>query len=214
MPAEAMTYTSLLSDVELYAQRDDAVFIAQIPRLVMLAESRIASEVRGLGFLRSVTDTFTINQAIFAKPARWRETYSFNYGTGSTNQTRNFLKLRSYEFCRTYWPDPTVYAAPKYYADYDYQHWLLVGTPDDDYPFELLYHERPLPLSTENQTNWTTEYAPQLILFATLLETMPFLKNDSRKAMWQAEYDRAVSQVSFEEKKRETDRQQVADKTA
>lgn len=214
MAAEVMTYDSLLDDVERYANRSsDAVFIAQIPRLVMLAENRIAAEVRGLGFLKAVTDSFIINQQVFSKPARWRETYSFNYGDGASNAERVFLKLRSYEFCRTYWPNPTLYDAPKFYSDYDYTHWLLTPTPDAAYPFELLYHERPLPLSDDNQTSWTTEYQPQLILYATMLEAMIFLKDDSRKAMWQGEYDRAAQQVQFEEKKRESDREANTEKT-
>jgi len=38
--AEGMTYDSLVSDVELYAERHDAEFIDQIPRFIMMAENR------------------------------------------------------------------------------------------------------------------------------------------------------------------------------
>ena len=53
--AESMTYNSLLADVAMYAERNDRPFIDQVPRFVMLAENRIASQTRGLGLLKIVT---------------------------------------------------------------------------------------------------------------------------------------------------------------
>lgn len=213
MPA-AMTYTSLLDDIETYAERHDQDFLDQLPRFVMLAENRLAEEARGLGFLKPVTGNFTQGSATLQKPDRWRETLSFNYGTGTNNNTRNFLKLRSYEYCRSYWPDPTATGAPKYYADWDYSHWLLVGTPDVAYPFELLYYERPQPLDTTNETNWTTEYAPQLLLYACLLEAQPFLKNDARIQVFQQQYDRCLMQISADRATRVVDRAAVVKEAA
>jgi hypothetical protein len=208
-----MTYSSLVDDVITYVERSgDQAFISQVPRFIMLAENRIAVEVHGLGLLRVATNAFSANEPVVTKPTRWRETISFNYGTGTSNNTRNFLRLRSYEYCRTYWPDSSVTGEPKYYCDYDWNHWLIVGTPPSAYPFEIVYHERPLPLSAENQTNWTTESAPQLILYATLLEAMPFLKDDQRKAVFQAEYDRAAKQVDYEAQRQVVDRTAVVAK--
>lgn len=214
MPAAAMTYTTLVSDVIAYVERaGDTAFVDQVPRFIMLAENRITVEVKGLGFQRVVTGNFEANQPVLEKPTRWRETISINYGTGTSNNTRNFLKLRQYEYCRTFWPDSTQTDPPTFYCDYDWNHWLIVATPDSDYPFEIIYHERPLPLSDENSTNWTTEHAPQLILYATLLEAMPFLKDDQRKAMFQAEYDRAAKQVGYEQQMQQVDRSAVAVKS-
>ena len=68
--AEALTYDSLLSDVQIYAERDDAPFVSQIPRFVMLAENRLASEVRGLGFQKYVTGNFSGNT--LPKPSRYQ----------------------------------------------------------------------------------------------------------------------------------------------
>jgi hypothetical protein len=203
----SMTYDSLITDIPSYAERtSDTTFIAQVPRFVMLAENRIAAEARGLGFMRSVTDNLVPSQSFLAKPARWRETYSLQIGTGSGNNTRVTLFLRALEYCRTYWPNPTVTGTPKYYADWDYQNWLLVPTPLSANPYELIYHERPEPLDGTHQTNWTTEYAPQLLLYACLLEAQPFLKQDDRMKVFQQEYDRALKQTEFEQRHRMIDR--------
>ena len=205
MPASVMTYISLLNDISVYADRDDIPFTTQLPRFVMLAENRIASEIRNLGFIKNVTDTMQVGQPVIAKPARWRQTISFNYGSGLTFNSRTTLYERSYEWCRQFCPDPTVTGAPRYYSDYDYEHFLIAATPDQPYPFEIRYHERPEPLSTANQTNWTTEYAPQLLLFGCLLEAMPFLKNPERTAEFQAAYDRAAQSITHEENQRFSD---------
>ena len=204
--AAALTYDSLVSDITVYADRSDEPFTTQIPRFIMLAENRIASEIRGLGYRKVVTGTLDANSPVVIKPARWRETISINFGIGTLNNNRVFLKLRTYEYCRSYWPDSSVADVPKFYADYNYDNYLIVPTPLADYPFELVYHERPLPLSSDNQTNWTTEYAPQLLLYACLLEAAPFLKNYEVQPMWQAMYDKAAAGISQEDMAQATDR--------
>lgn len=197
--AATMTYSQLVEDVKQYAERFDQPFIAQIPRFIALAENRIASEVRGLGYVRYVTGTFTPNEPVMEKPVRWRETCSLFYlRDGKTV----FLKQRGYSYVRVYWPDKTESGKPVYYCDYDYEHLLIAPTPDSAYPLELAYFERPLPLSEENQTNWTTRYAPQLLLYAALIEAQPFLKRPERIAEFQGLFDRAAAAVGNEAQRR------------
>lgn len=203
--AEALTYSSLVSDVQLYAERTDSPFVDQIPRFIMMAENRLASEVRGLGLQKYVTGTITGTIAgspvILDKPARWRETISFRI-TGPTGTNEGFLQERTYDYCRAFCPDALVTGTPRYYADYEYEHYLIVPTPATDYGFELAYYERPEPLSASNQTNWITQYAPQLLLYATLLEAQPFLKRPERIQEFQGLYDRALQGVAQESSRR------------
>jgi hypothetical protein len=145
-------------------------------------------------------------QGVITKPARWRETSSINFGTGQASNTRNFIYKRSYEYCRAFWPDSSQSGVPRYYSDYDYNHMLIVPTPAADYPFEMMYHELPDPLSESVQTNWTTENAPQLLLYASLLETAPFLKNDERLGVWKGLYDSAKQSIETEDARRWGDR--------
>jgi hypothetical protein len=168
-----------------------------------MAENRLASEVKGLGFKRFVTGAFIGGNPVLPKPDRWRETEAISFLTGNS---RTFLKLRSLEYCRTYWPDQaTTTAAPKYYSDYDFEHIYLAGTPASGLAFEWAYFERPDPLSVLNQTSWTTQHAPQLLLYACLLEAQPWLKLPERTPEFQALYDRAVQSVTREDNQRVTD---------
>jgi len=196
----SMTYDSLKADIATYCERDDAPFLTQIPRFIDLAENRIAMEDKPLGFVRVVSGT--LNGATLIKPARWRKTKSFSILVGGE---RRYLFLRSYEYCRSYWPDASLQAAPKYFCDYDYEHFLLAPTPDLNYDFELSYYERPTPLSDVQQTNWTTQYAPQLLLYAALMEAMPFLKTSERIPEFQGLYDRALQALTKEDASRLTD---------
>ena len=195
----ALTYNSLLTDIATYAERNDDPFITQIPRFVMLAENRIASEVHSLGFQRVVTGVLTSGNQMLVKPERWRETKSF-----FLTESNTYLQERTLEYCRLFGAASS--STPRYYADYDYEHYFLAATPSSALAFELKYHERPEPLSDGNQTNWTTQYAPQLLLYATLLEAQPFLKLPERISEFQALYDRAVQAIAGEDVYRAKDK--------
>jgi hypothetical protein len=122
---------------------------------------------------------------------------------------RQPVLLRTYEYIREYWPDATSTDTPLFFCDYDYQHWLIGPTPDVDYAYEVLYYERVQPLDSSNQSNWFTQYAPQALLYGTLLQAMPFLKNDERMPMWQSNYDRIIEVLKTENVTRAADRQAI-----
>lgn len=202
--ATTMTFNTLKQDVQRYLERgatlaSDPVVFEQIPRLINLAERRIARELKVQGFINVVTDTMAPGQSVYPKPDRWRDTISINFGTGAGYTQRKALFARGYEYLRSYWPDESVTGEPEFYSEYDYGHWLIAPTPDAAYPFEVLYYELPPLLDDSTQTNWLTEYAPQLLLYGTLLEATPFLKNDDRIATWQSYYDRAAAMLNGED---------------
>ena len=206
-----MTFATLKQDVQRYLERgatlaSDPIVFEQIPRLINLAERRIARELKVQGFINVVTTTLTPGQSVYDKPDRWRDTVSINIGTGATLQNRTSLYGRSYEYCRSFWPNEGDTGTPAFYADYDYSHWLLAPTPDVAYPIEILYYELPPLLDDSIQTNWLTEYAPQLLLYGTLLEATPFLKNDERISVWQQMYDRAAAMLNGEDLAKVLDR--------
>jgi hypothetical protein len=205
-----MTYDSLVLDIEKYLERTDQATIEKIPTFIMLAEQVLATELKFLGNLTVVTSVMTQDNPVVDKPARWRKTVSMNV---TVDGKRYPIFLRKYEYLREYWPDPVETDVPKYYCDYDYTHWLIAPTPAANYNFEVLYYERLQPLDSSNQTNWFTIYAPQALLYGSLLQAMPYLKNDERTPLWQAQYDRIVEQLKNEDILRIGDRQAVAKDT-
>ena len=199
-----MTYSSLTQDLQRYLERgftvdSDPYVYEQLPRLINLAERRISHELKLQGFLRYVNTDFAVGVAVLEKPDRWRETVSMRVNGRS-------LYTRSYEYLRSYWPTEAAVGSPEFYADYDYNHWLIAPTPNAVAEVEIAYYEMPRLLDDANQTNWLTTYAPNLLLYASLLEAMPFLKNDERVATWQSMYDRHAQALATEDSSKIQDR--------
>lgn len=205
--ASVMTYDSLVENIQSYLNRTDTATLDKIPLFIMLAEQVIASRIKFLGNLTVNTSNMVIGTAVIAKPARWHKTVSMNITVAGE---RRPVLLRKYEYLRNYSPDPTATGIPEYYADYDYTNWLVAPTPAAAYAFEVLYYERVQPLDSSNQTNWFTIYAPQALLYGSLLQAMPFLKNDERIPMWQSEYNAIMGTLAEEDKLRIADRQAIA----
>lgn len=205
--AAVMTYDSLAENIQSYLERTDTATIEKIPTFIMLAEQTIASRIKFLGNLTVNTSTFVQSVSIVDKPARWHKTVSMNVTVSGKRQP---VLLRKYEYLRSYWPDATATGTPLYYCDYDYTHWLVAPTPSTAFAFEVLYYERVQPLDSSNQSNWFTQYAPQALLYGSLLQAMPFLKNDSRIAFFQQQYDLIMGQLEAEDKLRIADRQAIA----
>lgn len=205
----AMTYNGLLTDLRAYLERGnltDPTVYDQLPTLVNLAERRLARELKIQGTVTVVSSTFVQGEPRVAKPNRWRETVSMRVGTGSDNNTLSEIYPRAYEYIRMYWPDQTNEDVPRFYADYDFDYWIIAPTPDDAYPYEVLYYELPPLLDETTQTNWYTEKAPDALLYASLLEATPFLKDDARIKTWEGFLNRAISVLNGEDIRMISDR--------
>ena len=204
--AAVMTYDSLVNDIQTYLERTDTATLEKIPQFIMLAEQVIAADLKFLGNLQVATSAMVQGEATIAKPTRWRKTVSMNVTVAGK---RYPVLLRTYEYIREYWPSPTDEDVPKFFCDYDYEHWLIGPTPDAAYNYEVLYYERVQPLDSSNQSNWFTQYAPQALLYGSLLQAMPFLKNDERMPMWQGNYDHIIEVLKAENITRAADRQAI-----
>lgn len=208
MPA-SMTYTNLLADLRSYLERgnvSDTEVYAQLPRLVNLAERDIATKLKILGFLVPMTDVMVAGTSVYTKPSRWRETASIRIGVGASLEETKWLFPRSYEYCRMYWPDTTERDEPEFYSDYDYNHWLIVPTPVSAYPLEANCWMLPALLDTSNETNWLTDHAPNALLYGTLLQCEPYLKNDTRIPTWKDFYIDQLSSLDGQDLQRIIDR--------
>ena len=205
-PSWVMTYDSLTATVLQYLERKDAAVVDAIPTFISLTEFEVAQEIKTLGQLQIAESAMTAANPVLQKPARWRKTVSMNV---VVNGARQPVYLRKYEYLKSYWPDSSKTSVPEYYADTDWDHWYVAPTPDSAYNFEVLYYERIEPLSSTNQTNWLTQNAPNAMLFGTLLQAMPFLKNDQR-VIFQQKYSESLQALKAEDIARVGDRQAVA----
>jgi hypothetical protein len=213
-----MNYNELIEQIKAYSNRTDNLFTAQIPNFITQAISRIYSEAKTIGFQTIVAGnpTFTVGNALIAKPADWKETISLSYVIPGATPTRVYLLSRSYEFCQTYSPIENVTGDPIFYADYDLPtpgpgRIFLTPTPGVAYQYELIYLRLPA-FNGANIQNFIADRYPSLILYASLLEAAPFLKDDERIAMFDARYNKELNTVLKDTTGRYTDRTSKRDK--
>lgn len=207
--AASLTYTSLLAQIPGYCERSDAAFLAQLPTLIMLAENRLATDMKQQGFQSVVKGTLGLGAggAVMAKPAFWRETISFTFKDPVAGWLP--LRLRALEYVKNFWPVQANVLAPRFYADYNAANFYIAPSPDQAYPFELAYYARLEPLDASNQTNWLTLNAPQTLLYASLLEAQLWLKNTEKADFWKSMYGDATGGVQQENAERLSDKTQV-----
>jgi hypothetical protein len=205
--AYALTYDNLTSLVLQYLERSDAAVVNFIPTAIMLAEFEIAENIKTLGQMIVADGTMTAGNPVIAKPALWRKTVSMTLTT--TAGEKQPVYLRKLEYLSSYATDVTATGTPLYYSDYDYDHWFVAPTPSANFAFETLCYTRLTPLSSSNQTNWLTRNAPNALLFGTLKQTAPFLKDDARLAVWTQIFDTAIAALKLEDQLRVGDRQAI-----
>lgn len=197
-----MTYNSLVNDLTAYLQRSDTLITNQIPQFIALAQIRIPRELKILGFRQEVTGVFdgtAQSSGIMQKPADWRKTISFYVGTGSTNNIHTPVLERDYDYLRTVYPNPTIQGTPRFFADADYEHWLVQPSPSSALPYKIPYYATLTQLDNTTQTNWLTVNAPDLLLYASLIEAIPFVKTDERIPVWQGMYTAAKQALIIQE---------------
>lgn len=200
-----MNYTTLVDQINSYANRNDAAFNAQIPNFIEQGINRIYSEAKNIGFEIIITGDLALNNTTINKPANWRETISLEIY--SEDQTfSKFLLPRSYEFCKTYWPNQTLTAEPSFYADFnDYNNFFLSPTVDRAYKYRLIYLGVPL-FNAANSENFLTRRYPRLLFYACMLESMPFLKDDERLGQFEQLYSSSLANIIQDTNKHYIDR--------
>jgi hypothetical protein len=206
-PSWVMTYDSLTNTVLQYLERSDPAVVEAIPTFITLCEFEIAQNIKTLGQMEVVDSNMQIGNPVIAKPARWRKTTSMTLSKSGLKQP---LLVRKLEYLNNYAQSVTTTGTPLYYADYDFDHWFVAPTPDQAYAFEALCYTRLEPLSSSHQTNWLTQNAPNAMLFGTLKQTAPFLKNDARLAIWKSMFDEALAALKTEDTLRVADRSAIA----
>lgn len=79
---------------------------------------------------------------------------------------------------------------------------FIFGPYPADHTIKGIYWAKPdLLRDDDDGSNWFTINAPDLLLYGSLLEAEPFIKNDPRILVWKAFYDEAFAAVKAQEKR-------------
>jgi len=170
----------------------DPIVEKNINVFVNLTEEEITTNLKLLGIKRVLSGRFETGNPVIEKPQGWRSTISWRTSVSPVmfQRTTDYIKM--------------VYTLgsegpPKYYSDYDYTHWYVGPTPDEEYNFEVEMYGMPKPLSSEVPTNWYLDRTPHALLYGSLQQAFMFLKNSQSAAIWQAKFKEALGGVKTED---------------
>lgn len=178
----ALTYNQLIAEIQTNAEDTSAEFVAEMPTIVSIGETRLYGDLNFEIFDRERTGVLTINlneQPI--KTSTWQGTRSIwlqPVGGGASV----FLQRRTIEYCRDFQPDPAVNRAqPIYFAELDEDNFFMVPSPDVAYPFTLreIGREAVLLLTASNQNTWLGDNLGDLLLYCCMIQAEIYLKSDS-----------------------------------
>lgn len=211
-----MDYNSLINQIISYTNRNEPVFISNIPALINQAMSNIYSRAKTIGFQKTVELQMQPNIPFISKPIDYKATVNLQYFNDSNVV---FLLPRSYEFCTTYWPDeeisdrnspPLFYSAdmnvPQNDAGGTPPRIYIAPTPALAYPYSLTYLSFPPVFDENNTQNFLTDKYPNLLLYGCMVQAIPFLKSDERAALFTSLYEKELENINKDTTERYTDR--------
>ena len=178
------TFTELKDAIADWLDRSDLT--ARIPDFIALAEARINRELRIRPMeVRSTMET-TSGQQYFNLPGGYIQMRNIQL---NTNPTAPLEYITPEMLDRLYGSSTT--GKPRAYSLIG-DEIQLAPIPDSAYTLEMAFYEKFTALGDGTSgtvtSNWLTINAPDILLYGSLMEAEPFIKNDERIAVWLQAY--------------------------
>ena len=204
------TYTEVVDQIRSYTETDSTVLTtAIVNNFINQAELRIFREVDLDVFRAYQFATLAQGNEFVTLPGATPSTMSFVRtasiypSTGTDANVRTYLIQKDISYMTEYWPNRTVQNKPRYYAMWDQNTIYLAPTPDTAYKIELALNRNETGLSATNTTTWVSTNAPQVLLYACLIEAFKFLKGPyDLLAQYEKSYQEAVQRLAIEQQGR------------
>ena len=208
------TYATLTTAIRDYTEVDSNVLTSTIvDDIIENAEFKILREVpidaykkQSIGNL--VTGQNTINvpaKTLFVKGVQVYDSTSASTGANT------WLEKKDESYLQEYQPstETSARAKPKYYAmfggatgvsDTTSGRLFLAPAPDNTYTFKIHYEAIPDGLSSSNTTTYISQYFPNGLLYACLVEAYGFLKGPmDMLTLYENKYKQEVQKFAAEQ---------------
>ena len=139
------TYTTLKQAIQDYTENDETTFIRNLPIFIRNTEERILKNVQLSLFQRNAAGTLTFSNKFLTAPSDFLAPFSLSYTDSSSEQV--FLDFKDANFVQSFNPNPATTGTPRFYAQYDLDHFIIGPTPNSSYNVELHYFFRPASLT-------------------------------------------------------------------
>lgn len=138
------------------------------------AEEKIYNTVQIPALRKNVTGNVTGGVKYLSVPSDFLYVYSLAVVVDGVYQ---YLLDKDVNFIREAYPDPAQQAAPKHYALFDEDSFIVGPTPDQSYVMELHYGYYPESIVTAGNT-WLSENFDTVLLNGALVEAIRFMKGE------------------------------------
>lgn len=179
------TYADLKSAVANWLNLEgNPAFVAAVPDFIRLAETRFSRELAINA--QETTSTGTLAGPLIAVPGDLVSLRRLTLTVGGSEYDLRYVSPEDIDSYANQSGQPLVFTAQA-------GSYLVAPGPDSNYAYSIYYAAKFDALSDSNTTNWLLTNAPDIYLYASLLEAEPFMKSDARIPLWAAAYDRAVA---------------------
>lgn len=189
--------TSLTAAVTEYLARDnDTTLINRIPTFIQLFEAKM-------------------NRMLFVPQMEKRSTTTVDTGDAEPEfitLPTDFQSMRTVRLSGVTGKPRLQFMTPTQLEDYRYSidnvadrpvyfsifgdEMELAPTPNENYTLEMIYRANIAPLSDANTSNWLLSKAPDLYLYGALMESAPYMKEDSRISTWGTGFSVALEDLN------------------
>lgn len=173
----SFTFGSLKTAIQEYTENDETTFVNNLSKFIVAAEDRIFTLVDLEVFRKNASGSLTANSAYVTMPTDYLASFSLQI---TESGSEDFLGMKDVNFVQSYGRQYGSTAAPRYYAAFDDENFVVAPTPDQNYAIELYYYFRPdsLTAGADSGTTWLSTNAPNTLLYGTLVEAYTFMKGE------------------------------------
>ena len=192
------TFTTLKSAIQDYTQNTETSFVSNLPTFIVQAEDRIIKSVELPNFRKNVTGTFTASNQYLATPSDYLYPYSLAVLDSDSNYS--YLLNTDVSFMREAYPLVSTTGTPKHYAQFDDTTFIVGPTPNSNFTTELHYFYVPQSITVASDgTTWLGTNAPEVLLYASLLEAYTFMKGEPDLMMnYEKRFQEALQRLTLE----------------
>lgn len=179
-------YSTLKSSIADWLLRDDLTPV--IPSFIALAEARMNRDSRLRTKDAIVRGTLSVSAQFTTLPAAFRRMINLEYQTTPVRPLE-YRTPQQMDLIRASNPSGTPY----YYCVHGTE-LEVVPVPSETVTLGAIYYAGITALSDSNTSNWLLTAAPDIYLYASLLQAAPYLKEDERVPVWASLYDQLCNE--------------------
>ncbi len=208
------TYDNLVTDIRNYTEVDSNVLTAAIcNRIIEDAEFKILRDIPLDAYKKQSTGNLVTGQNTINVPAKtlFVKGVQVYDSTSAATGSNTYLEKKDETYLQEYIPstESSKRGKPKYYAmfggatgttDTTSGRLFLAPAPDSTYVFKIHYEAIPDGLSSSNTTTYVSQYFPNGLLYACLVEAYGFLKGPiDMLTLYENKYKQEVEKFAAEQ---------------